>query len=283
MIVRPHAEAVTPSLPFPLRRTARAVLGCAAVFALHAVHAAGTEPAAADAEAERPIPTVTVTGAATGEEGFAARKASVFKGIEDIRDVPQPVTVLTRQFLDDRVLPDLHDVMRNVPGVTVDYTDSERVNYYSRGYQIDALQIDGLTMNQGGTMFIQPDTAVLDHIEVLRGASGMLRGSGNPSAAVNLVRKRPTKTFQASAAAIVGSWDRRRIEADVSSPLNAAGTIRGRVVAVKDKKEFFQDARKESPLLDYFIFFSPEFSAERNRFIPILMTKPSRCRPIKRR
>lgn len=239
---RPHAEAAVPFLPFLLR----AALGCTAVIALHGARAAEPGPAAAEEEAgERPVATVTVTGTSTGKEGFAARKASVFKGIEDIRDIPQPVTVLTRQFLDDRVLPDLHEVMKNVPGVTVDYTDSERVNYFARGYQIDALQIDGLTMNQGGTMFVQPDTAVLDHIEVLRGASGMLRGSGNPSAAVNLVRKRPSKTFQGSVAAVVGSWDRRRIEADVSTPLNAAGTIRGRVVAVKDKKKFFQDARKE--------------------------------------
>ena len=260
MFFRPHAEAV-PTFPFPLRRAARAAraaaraamfraaAGCAAVLALQAAHAgaagsdAGTNPA--DEAAERPVATVTISGSTAANEGFAARKASVFKGIEDLRDVPQPVTVLTRQFLDDRMLPDLHDVMRNLPGVTVDYTDSERVNYFSRGYQIDALQVDGLTMNQGGTMFVQPDTAVLDHIEVLRGASGMLRGSGNPSAAVNLVRKRPGKTFQAGVAAIVGSWDRRRIEADVSSPLNAAGTVRGRVVAVKDKKGFFQDARKE--------------------------------------
>lgn len=239
MNLRPHAEAAVPSLPFPLR----AALGCAAAVALHGAQAAAVD--AAEDAAERPVATVTVTGSSAANAGFAARKASVFKGIDDIRDIPQPVTVLTRQFLDDRVLPDLHDVMKNVPGVTVDYTDSERVNYFSRGYQIDALQIDGVTMNQGGTMFVQPDTAVLDHIEILRGASGMLRGSGNPSAAVNLVRKRPAKAFQGSAAAIVGSWDRRRIEADVSSPLNAAGTIRGRVVAVKDKKAFFQDARKE--------------------------------------
>lgn len=246
------AEAATP--PFVLRPGARAAMlrtafGCAVVLALHPAHGATglASEVATDGgaeAAERPIATVNVTGRVT-KDGFAARKASVFKGIEDIRDVPQPVTVLTREFLDDRVLPDLHDVMRNVPGVSVDYTDTERVNYFSRGYQIDALQIDGLTMNQGGTMFVQPDTAVLDHIELLRGATGMLRGSGNPSAAVNLVRKRPATDFQANVSAIAGSWDRRRIEADVSTPLNAAGTVRARLVAVKDRKEFFQEARSE--------------------------------------
>lgn len=204
-----------------------------------------TLPALADETDDAAVPTVTVTGSTEAKNSFAAKKASVVKGIDELRDIPQPVTVLTRDFLDDRLLLDLQDVMRNTPGVTVDYTDSERVGYYARGFAIDALQIDGMTMNQGGSIFIQPDTAVLDHVEVLRGASGMLRGSGNPSAAVNLVRKRPTKTLQGSLGVTLGSWDRRRIEGDISGPLNEAGTVRGRVVAVKDKKEFFQDARKE--------------------------------------
>ncbi len=246
MTYRPHPEAaVSRSLPFPLRRTAKAAMLCAAVLALNAARAGEAAPAVPDDVDTTQVQTVTITGTTQGEQGFAVRKASVFKGIDNIRDVPQPITVLTREFLDDRVLPDLQDVLRNTPGVTVDYTDSERVTYFSRGYQIDALQVDGMTMNQGGSMFAQPDTAVLDHVEILRGASGMLRGSGNPSAAVNLVRKRPTRVLQANAAATLGSWDRRRIEADVSRPLNASGSIRGRVVAVKDKREFFQDVRKE--------------------------------------
>ena len=92
---------------------------------------------------------ITATGEAdnsnTGNAGsFAAKKARLFKGIESIRDIAQPVTVMTRQFLDERALLDLHGVLRNTPGVTVDYVDSERVAYFSRGYAIDALQVDGL-------------------------------------------------------------------------------------------------------------------------------------------
>lgn len=232
------------SRPISSSPTAARRLNLAALCASAALASTPVFGAAADDTDAEPVPTVTVTGTAAAN-GFAGKKASVFKGLDDVRDIPQPVTVLTRAFLDDRLLLDLHDVMKNTPGVTVDYTDSERVGYYARGFAIDALQIDGMTMNQGGSIFIQPDTAVLDHVEVLRGASGMLRGSGNPSAAVNLVRKRPTKTLQASVGVTVGSWDRRRIEGDVAGPLNDAGTLRARVVAVKDKKEFFQTARKE--------------------------------------
>ncbi|MYN25331.1 TonB-dependent siderophore receptor [Duganella sp. CY42W] len=219
------------------RRCPRTSLPFAAIMCAVSVLAHAAE------ETDAPIQSVEITGAA--DNSFAAKKASVFKGTESIREIPQPVTVLTRQFLDDRLLPDLHDVMKNTPGVTVDYTDSERVGYYSRGFSIDALQIDGFTMNQSGSVFVQPDTAVLERVEILRGASGMLRGSGNPSAAVNLVRKRPTKSFQASLNLLAGTWDRKRGEADISGSLNAEGTLRGRVVLVKDEKDFFQKARHE--------------------------------------
>ncbi|OEY97290.1 hypothetical protein BJI46_02275 [Acinetobacter qingfengensis] len=195
------------------------------------------------------LPTLTVNSqqSATTEntQSFATQNATVFRGISRLKDIPQPVTVITRDYMDTRGLLDLHAVMQNTPGVNVDYTDSERVNYYSRGHQIDVLQIDGLTMSQDGSLFIQPDTAVLDRIEILRGASGSLRGAGNPSAAVNMVRKRPTKDFQSNLEFSVGSWDRRRVSADVSTPLNSSGSVRARVIGVIDDKEFFQKARTE--------------------------------------
>lgn len=197
--------------------------------------------------------TVTASSMASTENSgnYGGHTTSVFKGETSIRQTPQPVTIISRQFIDDRDMPDLHDVMQNTPGVTVDYTDSERVTYYSRGFQIDSLQIDGLNVYQSGSTFIQPDTAVLDRVEVLRGAAGILRGSGNPSATVNLVRKRPTPEFQAGVKLMTGSWDRNRVEADISSPLNESGSLRGRVVAVLDNKDFFQDAREEKRRVFY--------------------------------
>lgn len=177
---------------------------------------------------------------------------SVFKGTSSVRSIPQPVTVLTREFLDERMLPDLQEVMQNTPGIAVDYVDSERVTYYSRGHAIDSLQVDGLNFSFSGSAFAQPDTATLDRIEVLRGASGMLRGSGNPSATVNMVRKRPTsKEFEGSLGLTLGSWNRKRAELDLSSPLNEAGSLRGRLVLVGDKKDFFQDIKQEDRKVFY--------------------------------
>ncbi|CAN7509413.1 TonB-dependent siderophore receptor [Acidovorax sp. LjRoot194] len=232
----------------------QAVRASSGVYTLRAMPRA-TAPEVSGAQVLAPV-TVTATAptARTEQSGsYTASTATVFAGPQPVRGIAQPVTVLTRQWLDDRALPDLHAVMQHTPGITVDYTDSERVNYYARGHQIDALQVDGMALSQNtsASIFIQPDTAVLDRVEVLRGAAGLLRGAGNPSATVNMVRKRPEREFQASTGVVLGSWSRRRIDADLSAPLNDAGSLRGRLVAVADSKKFFQQARAEDRKLLY--------------------------------
>lgn len=249
-MLRPVPSVVSSPTPVArLVRQATALCATAALLAPMSALAVDAVSGAPDELAQDGVSTVNVIGKhdATTEnsKSFTTRSSTLFKGEQAIRDTPQPVTVITRQLLDERNLLDLTDVLNNTPGVQVDYTDSERLSYNSRGFSIDALQVDGLTFSQSGAAFVQPDTATLDRVEVLRGASGMLRGSGNPSATVNMVRKRPTRQFQASGAITVGSWERRRVEADVSAPLNESGSIRGRLVAVKDKKEFFQDVKRE--------------------------------------
>ncbi|GAB7532829.1 TonB-dependent receptor [Pseudomonas sp. 3A(2025)] len=204
------------------------------------------------AEGAIELGATSVTGAGLGSVtehsgSYTTGAVSIGKSPQSLRRTPQSVTVLTSQRLEDQGLTNLTSVLEQTPGVVVDYVDSERVTYYSRGYQIDAIQYDGATVVQGsgGGSFIQSDSAIIDHVEVLRGATGMLRGSGNPSGTVNMVRKRPTREFQGSASVTAGSWDAQRYVVDVSGPLVAEGAIRGRMIAVHDDREMFQDIRKE--------------------------------------
>ncbi|MCQ0166691.1 TonB-dependent siderophore receptor [Pseudomonas sp. S12(2018)] len=178
---------------------------------------------------------------------YTTGAVTIGKMPQTLRHTPQSVSVLTRQRLDDQNITNLTTLMEQTPGVVVDYVDSERVTYYSRGYQIDAIQYDGATVVQGsgGGSFIQSDSAIIDRAEILRGATGMLRGAGNPSGTVNLVRKRPTRDFQASASVTAGSWDAQRYVADLSGALTDNGAIRGRMIAVHDNKDSFQDSRME--------------------------------------
>lgn len=184
---------------------------------------------------------------------YTTGAVTIGKMPQTLRHTPQSVSVLTRQRLDDQNITNLTTMLEQTPGVVVDYTDSERVTYYSRGYQIDAIQYDGATVVQGsgGGSFIQSDSAIIDRAEILRGATGMLRGAGNPSGTVNLVRKRPTPEFQASGTVTAGSWDSQRYVADLSGALTDDGAIRSRVIAVHDDKDSFQDSRIERKSVFY--------------------------------
>ncbi|KPY63331.1 TonB-dependent siderophore receptor [Pseudomonas syringae pv. solidagae] len=92
--------------------------------------------------------------------------------------------------------------------------------------------------------------AAIDRVEVLRGASGLLVGAGQPGGAVNLVRKRPTAENKFSITTRAGSWDQYRVDLDGSGKLNDSGTLRGRMVAAYDDSGSYLDGRdSRTPLL----------------------------------
>lgn len=192
-------------------------------------------------------------GVTEGTQSYTTPSVSIGKSQRSMREIPQPVSVVTRQVLDDRNINDLETLMRNMTGVTVDYTDSERVSYYARGFALDNIQVDGATTTPGtaGGSFVQTDSAVLDHAEILRGASGLLRGSGNPSGLVNLVRKRPLNHFALTTALQAGSWGTYRVEADVTGPILKEANLRGRLVLALQNKDFFQKGRTEDKRVAY--------------------------------
>ncbi|EMR12198.1 OMR family iron-siderophore receptor precursor [Methylophaga lonarensis MPL] len=170
-----------------------------------------------------------------------------------IRETPQSVSVITRQMIDDMQLESLTDVVNTVTGVTSTALDSSRNSFSARGFDISSYQVDGVpTSWQGGyeSGQSQIDTLLYDRVEVVRGASGLIAGAGNPSAAINLVRKRAdSKEFIGHASISAGSWDRYQGTVDVSTPLNEAGSVRGRLVgSYLDERSFVDAAENEKTL-----------------------------------
>lgn len=194
---------------------------------------------------------VTVQGSldagTDGTASYASRAVTIGKGTQALRDIPQSVSVVTRQRMDDQNLNTLEDALRNVTGITVETLSSGPGlnSYLSRGYTLDALQVDGLTVPAGGgNVSSSLDLAMYDRIEVLRGPSGLYQGTGEPGGTVNLVRKRPLDGFAFEAQASVGSWDYYRGVADLSTPLDSEGRIRARLVAVYNDRGSFVDGVK---------------------------------------
>ncbi|WP_020168325.1 MULTISPECIES: TonB-dependent siderophore receptor [Methylotenera] len=159
------------------------------------------------------------------------------------RDTPQSISVITRQQLDDFRILSVNDALSYATGIKVEQFETDRTEYTARGLNITNFQIDGLTtpISFSGTNYGDLDIAIYDRVEVLRGANGLLTGTGNPSAAINFVRKRPTKDFQAKVDLSAGSWDNRRLDADVSGALNTDGSVRGRLVAAHQERNSYLD------------------------------------------
>lgn len=156
------------------------------------------------------------------------------------REIPQSVTVIPQEQIQQQSLQTLDDAMRYAPGVTVFHGDSDRSNYYARGFAIDTWLLDGVPTTQNLTS-VAPDLAIYDRVEVLSGPDGLLNGFGSPGGSVNLVRKRAPSVFTASADVFGGTGSHAGADVDIGGPLNDAGTLRGRVVASDSYQHLVQD------------------------------------------
>lgn len=151
-----------------------------------------------------------------------------------IQETPQSVSVLTFERMQDQNITSILEAVNSAVGVTSEEVDNVRNSFYSRGFQIDSYQIDGVPTSWslgGDSGETVADTVIYERIEFVRGATGLMTGVGDPSASINLVRKHASsKELTGFVDVGTGSWDKRTLAADVSTGLNESGSIRGRVV-----------------------------------------------------
>ena len=162
-----------------------------------------------------------------------------------LRETPQSVSVVTQQRIQDQDLKTILDVVNNATGVSVNRYETSRAQFNARGFELNSLMIDGVpTIYEqpwsGGEIF--SSLAMYDRVEVVRGANGLMTGAGDPSASLNMVRKRASSAeLKGSLELSGGTWDTYGVEGDVSSALNPEGTIRGRVVAESNEGDTWID------------------------------------------
>lgn len=190
---------------------------------------------------ETVLSTVTVSGQLMGEKtegtgSYTTGKTKTATPLSmSLRDTPQSVSVVTQQRIEDQNLTNITDVLNNVTGVSVHQYETNRAQFTARGFDINTLMIDGVptTWDQAwSSAEVMTSLAIYDRVEVVRGSTGLTTGAGDPSAAVNLVRKRATsKQFTGAVDVGIGSWNERRATLDLSTAVNEAKTLRARVVA----------------------------------------------------
>lgn len=188
-------------------------------------------------EASR-LDTVTVEGnrlyemlpsAVTG--GYSVDAATVgTKTPASLRDIPQSVSVVTREAIEDQNFTTLDQLGRRTPGMRVVSNDNGRSSIYARGYEYDEYSIDGLPAPMTSITGSVPTLSAFDRVEIMRGPSGLFNSTSEMGGIVNLVRKRPTQDFQAHVVGRLGSDQQRSGQVDLAGPIDDNGRIRGRLV-----------------------------------------------------
>lgn len=209
---------------------------------------------------ETELPAVMVSAQILGEttEGTGSYTTGKVKTATpfsmSLRDTPQSITVVTQQRIEDQGFLNITDVLNSVTGVSVNQYETHRGQFTARGFDINTLMIDGVptTWDQPWSSGeIMTSLAIYDRVEVVRGSTGLMIGAGDPSAAINLVRKRATSKELAGTTELgIGNWNERRAMADLSIPINTAKTLRARIVGeYADSDSWIDNLKNKSQTL----------------------------------
>lgn len=166
------------------------------------------------------LPAMTITGASVGY--VTKSSSSGTKTDTPLVEVPQSISVVTRNELDARGVQDMSEALRYTSGVAVDQWGFEGRGYeylLMRGFQglTTSLFRDGLSMAAQGLYFNSfiTETYGLERIDVLRGPTSVTFGRGDAGGIVNRITKRPNADPYREIELQYGNFDRKRVAADL--------------------------------------------------------------------
>lgn len=203
-------------------RTALLPLG-----ALAAGFALAQTPAPAKPDTPTVLPAVKVKAQAEpqGKDAVQASTTTIGKGQQELRDVPQSITVVTERLIDDRNLDTLKETLKNTAGITFLAAEGGEEDIRLRGFALQStgdVFVDGLR----DPAFYERDTFFMDRIEVLRGSASMLFGRGSTGGAVNQVSKVARSINEGSVEATIASHNYLRVVGDVNRRIDDNSALR---------------------------------------------------------
>ncbi len=224
-------------------------------FALLASAAAITAPsfaAEAEAQPERDyLPSdIVVTGQRDGygtDDGSTATKTPT-----PLIDVPQGVSFITADQLEDQSIRQLNEALRFIPGVSLETGEGHRDEVFIRGQESTAdFYLDGLRDDAQYYRALYN----IERVEVLKGANALIFGRGAGGGAINRVSKkaRINGSFVAGDAS-VDSFGGFAILADTNQTVsdNFAVRLNGTYEEFANDRDFYEGR---------FIGFSPTITA----------------------
>lgn len=151
---------------------------------------------------------VTVTDMAGVDTSVVS---SATKTLTPLRDVPQSVSVVSREVIKRQSMQSIADVIRYVPGVTAIQGENNRDQVVIRGNSSSAdFFVDGV---RDDVQYFR-DLYNLDRVEVLQGPNAMIFGRGGGGGVINRVSKQASFASLGELTFQGGSFGNRRLALD---------------------------------------------------------------------
>ena len=162
---------------------------------------------------------------AEGKDTLRATTTTIGKGNQDLRDIPQSVTIITEKLITDRNIDTLKEALHSAAGVTFLAAEGGEEDIRLRGFSLAAtgdIFVDGIR----DPAFYDRDTFNNDRIELLRGSASMLFGRGSTGGVVNQVNKLPRLVDEKSVSLTIGNHNYGRVVGDINAKTGDSSAFR---------------------------------------------------------
>jgi catecholate siderophore receptor len=138
---------------------------------------------------------------------------SALKTPAPLRDVPQSVSVVTKQLIADQQMQSVGDAMRYIPGISVHQGENNRDQVIIRGNNSSAdFFVDGV---RDDVQYYR-DLYNLDRLEAIKGPNATMFGRGGGGGLINRVTKEAGFTPVQELSMHAGSYADRRVAGDIN-------------------------------------------------------------------
>ncbi|NSL88310.1 TonB-dependent receptor [Chitinophaga sp. Mgbs1] len=184
--------------------------------------------------------------------------------LDNLRN-PQVYSVASKELLLEKNVMDYQSAVKAIPGIVLSTNDYQGSSVtFMRGFAINPYIRNGIYFNN----LMAGDPQNIERLEAVKGPAGTLYGSQGVSygGLINKVTKKPLQQFMGEVGVSAGSYDYKRVTADVNTPLNAKKTALMRINTAATWQQSFLDTDFQRAFLA-----APSFSFQLNEKLSILV------------
>ena len=166
----------------------------------------------------------------------------------NLKDLPQSVSVVSSEFMEDKQAYTTREVAQVLAGVTTASSyDDLIIRGFKSGYETGLRLVNGLRSgySYGNSYYRSPLTINLESVAVLKGPGASLFGDITPGGTINMVTKKPLEKQRGSVNFSVGSFQTFRTSIDLGGPLDKNKKILYRLNAGYEDSKTFRNVNQQ--------------------------------------